>query len=373
MDVRFTEEQKLLRESARALLERECSMQLVRAMIDDERGYTDALWAKAVELGWTGLACGAEYGGAGLGLVETAVLMEETGRALMPGPLLSTVAIGTASISLGGSDAQKAELLPKIADGSLRVALAQLEDTASWGPEGIEAVAKKSSGGYVLTGTKRFIADGASADMLIVPALVDGAHTLLLVDPATPHVSMESTSYTDVTRRMATAHFDNVDLAADAVLGVLGQGWQLLERILDRAKVALSAEMCGGMSSALDLSVEYAKTREQFDSPIGKFQSIQHKCADMFVLLESSRSAAYYAAWAIDNDEADAHRSACLAKAYCSDAFSKVTSECIQIHGGFGFTWESDCHLYYKRAKAGALTFGDAAFNREEAVRELLD
>ncbi len=373
MDVRFTEEQNLLRDSARTLLERECSMERLREMIEDSGGYADRLWTKAVENGWPGLACDVEHGGAGLGMVELAVLMEETGRALMPGPLFSTTAIGGAALTLAGTDDQRTRLLPMIADGRLRIALAQLEDSASWGPEGIEAVATSSANGFTLSATKRFVADGLSADALIVPALVGGAHTLFLVQTNTPGLSMGAIAYTDRTRCMASARFDRVEVSADAVLGTVGQGWPLLERILDRAKIALSAEMCGGMSRTLEISVEYAKTREQFGSPIGKFQAIQHKCADMLVALESARSATYYGAWAIDNDEPDAHRSACLAKAYCSDAYSRVTTESIQIHGGFGFTWEADCHLYYKRAKASALAFGDAAYNREEAVRELLD
>jgi len=373
MDVRFTEEQNLLRESARSLLERECSMEFVRRMIEDERGYSDALWARTVEMGWTGLACEERYGGAGLGLVELAVLMEETGRALMPGPLFSTAAVGTAALAIGGSDAQKAQLLPRVAAGSLRLSLAQLEDSASWSARGIATTARSGSSAFVLSGTKRFVADAATADMFIVPALVDGEVTLFLVAAAAPGVGVDATAYTDLTRRMASVRLDDVEVSAQGVLGEVGGGWPLLQRILDRAKVALSAQMCGGAARALDISVEYAKTREQFGSPIGRFQGIQHKCADMYVLLESSRSATYYAAWSIDNDEADAHRSACLAKAYCSDAFSKITADAIQIHGGFGFTWESDCHLYYKRAKADALTFGDATANREEAVRELLD
>jgi alkylation response protein AidB-like acyl-CoA dehydrogenase len=172
---------------------------------------------------------------------------------------------------------------------------------------------------------------------------------------------------------MAAVTFDEVVVGGEGILGKPGRGWELLEAVHDRAKAALAARMCGGMARALELSVEYAKTREQFGSPIGRFQAIQHKCADMFVLLESGRSAAYYAAWAIDNDEPDAHRSACLAKAYCSDAFDRVTREAIQIHGGFGFTWESDCHLFYKRAQADGMQFGDAAWNRELAARELLD
>ena len=176
MDVRFTEEQTLLRESARALLERECSMGFVRALIEDERGNTDALWNKAVEMGWTGLACDDRYGGAGLGVVEMAVLMEEAGRVLMPGPLLSTLAVGTTAISLAGSETQKSELLPRVVDGTLRIALAQLEVSAGWGPEGIEARAQSSGEGYTLAGTKLFVADAAIADMLLVPALTDEGH-----------------------------------------------------------------------------------------------------------------------------------------------------------------------------------------------------
>ena len=232
---------------------------------------------------------------------------------------------------------------------------------------------------YRLTGVKHFVADAAAANLLIVAARVetisagDGELALLLVDPTSPGVSVRPVDYLEQTRKVCEVRFE--DVAVPEASRLLGAEpiETVLEQIHDHARVAVCAEACGGAERVLELSVEYARTREQFGQPIGRFQSIQHKCADMLVQTEGIRSAAYYGAWAIDAGEPDRHLSSCLAKAYCCDAYALVAAEGIQIHGGLGFTWEQDLHLYFKHAKASALAYGSPTHSRELAARQLLD
>ena len=375
VDVRHTDEQNLLRSSARDFLARECPMTLVRQMMDDERGFTEELWQSIARLGWPSLVIDSAQGGAGLGLVDLCVLLEETGRALLPGPLLSSVAVGTAAVARCDNEELRKAWLPAVASGEKRLSVAWLEDLGSWASDGIATTAEPAGGGYTLRGTKLFVPDGESADALVVVArdTSSDALVIVLVDAASPGVSTSPIPYMDATRRVASVELDDVAVEAAAVLAGPSNGERLLGHVHDLARVALSAESIGGCQAVLNLSVEYAKTREQFGTPIGKFQAIQHRCADMLVALESARSAAYYAAWAIDNNEPDAHASACMAKAYCSETFAQVAGDGIQIHGGMGFTWDADLHIYYKRAKASELAFGDPAWNREQAARALLD
>jgi alkylation response protein AidB-like acyl-CoA dehydrogenase len=346
MQVRFTEEQELLRRSAGEVLDRECPMQLVRDMLDDPLGVDDALWKQLCGLGWTGLALPEESGGAGLGLLELSLLLEEMGRRLLPGPF------------------------------TRRATLAVLEEGGSWALEAIALPARRRGEGFVLSGLKRFVPDAQSADLLIVPARTGSAEgdvTLFLVETRAPGVSVHPVAFLDGTRKLADVRFENVEVAGESALGAVDGGAPLLQDILDHAKVALCAEMCGGAARVLELSVAYARSREQFGRPIGSFQAIQHKCADMFVQVEGARSATYYAAWCLDARTPDAHLAACMAKAFCSDAYRSVAGEGIQIHGGLGFTWEQDLHLYYKRAKASEVAFGDAIWNREEVARMVVD
>jgi alkylation response protein AidB-like acyl-CoA dehydrogenase len=374
MDVRLSAEQMLLRDSARQFLAEHCPMSYVRAMMEDARGYTDPFWAQVVALGWTGLIVPEDQGGAGLSLLDLVVLLEEQGRALMPGPYFSTVALGANAIASGGRAEQLRQLLPKIADGSLRVSLAQLETGATWAIEDVRLTLRTTGGQTRLSGTKLFVPDAHVADLLLVAARDDdGAIRLALVETRDRGVAVQPIEYTDGTRKLCAVRFEQVPLASDSFLGSHDCQAHLLEQVHDRAKVALCAEMLGAAEVVLELSVAYAKTREQFGSPIGRFQAIQHRCANMLVLLESARSATYYAAWAIDAARPDAHASACMAKAYCSEAFSRIAGDGIQIHGGMGFTWESDLHLYFKRAKASEAAFGSPAFNRELAARALID
>jgi alkylation response protein AidB-like acyl-CoA dehydrogenase len=377
MDFGFSEEQDMLRESARDFLEKESPMTYVREMMENDTGYSEEQWKKMAELGWLGLVLPEQYGGSGLNMVDLVVVLEEMGKVVMPGPFFATVIFGGLALDLGGSDAQKGEYLPKIAAGTCRATLAHLEETARWDAEGIGLPARKSGTGYSLSGTKLFVHDAHNAQLLIVPARTGGKGkegiTLFLVDAKAKGVRTSLLKTMDQTRKLCEVDFDNVGVGEDAVLGQVGAGWTLLDRIVDRAKVALCAEMCGGAQRVLDMSVEYAKVREQFGKPIGSFQAIQHKCANMMVQTESAKSATYYAAWAVANDVAEAHLAACMAKAYCSDAYRYVSGEGIQIHGGIGFTWEHDMHLYFKRAKGSEVTFGDATWNRELVAQEVLD
>ena len=380
MDVKFSAEQEMLRESARGLLEKECPMAVVRAQLESETGLPEALWQRMAELGWLGLIVPEAYGGGELGMIDLALLLEEMGRVLCPGPFVSTAVVGAQAILLGGSEAQREEWLPPLVRGELRIALAQLEAEANWEPAGIQMQAQPESAGFRLDGRKCFVADAPSAHQLLVVARTEpgsGASaqgiSLMMVPRDAPGVSIRVLDYAEQSRKLAEVEFDGVRVAADAVIGKPGEAWPLLERLHDHARVALCAELSGSTQRVLELSVAYAKTREQFGQAIGRFQAIQHKCADMLVASEGIRSAAYYSAWALDQGEPDAHASASLAKAYCSEAGVKITGDGIQIHGGLGFTWEQDLHLYFKHARAAEFAYGSPALNRELAARVLLD
>jgi alkylation response protein AidB-like acyl-CoA dehydrogenase len=377
MDFGFSEEQEMLRQSVRGFLDAECPMTYVRQMMEDERGFSDDQWKKMAELGWTGLIVPEQLGGAGLNMVDMVVVLEEMGKVVMPGPFFASVILGGIAIDLGGSEAQKQRYLPDLAAGTLKATLAQVEESGRWDAEGIALPAKAGGGGFTLSGTKLFVHDAHNADILIVPVRTGGKGTdgvtLLIVDAKAKGVATRVLKTMDQTRKLCEVTFDGVTVGKDAVLGEVGRGWPLLDRLVDRAKVALCAEMCGGAQKVLDMSVEYAKVREQFGKPIGSFQAIQHKCANMMVQVESAKSATYYAAWAVANDVPEAHLAACMAKAYCSDAYRFVSAEGIQIHGGIGFTWEHDMHLYFKRAKGSEVTFGDATWNRELVAQVVLD
>ena len=370
MDFGFSEEQEMLRKSARDFLAKECAMTYVRQMMEDERGFRDEQWQQMAGLGWMGLVLPEEHGGAGLDFVDLIVVLEEMGRVVLPGPFFSTVVLGGVALAEGGSAAQKKELLPKLAAGKLRVTLAQLEPSARWDAEGIALEARPAGGGYKLSGTKLFVPDAHTADLLIVAGRAPGSTgaegvSLFLVDAKAPGVTTTLLKTMDQTRKLCEVALRDVSVPAERVLGPAGQGWKLLERVTDRGKVGLCAEMCGGAQKVLEMSVDYAKVREQFGRPIGSFQAIQHKCANMLVEVESSKSATYYAAWAVANDVLEASLAAAMAKAYCSDAYRHTAGEGIQIHGGIGFTWEHDMHIYFKRAKSSEVTFGDATWNRE--------
>ncbi len=373
MDFGFSEEQELLRQSAADFLSKECPMTYVRQIMEDERGYAEELWKTMAGLGWMGLIYPEEFGGSGLTLVDLVVVLEEMGKVALPGPFFSTVALGGLTILEAGSSEQKHRVLPGIVAGKTKATLALLEENARWDEKGVNLPAEKSGNGYRLSGVKLFVPDAHVAELLVCAARTTEGISLFLIERQHPGVSVRLLKTMDQTRKLCEVTLDKVQVGAEAVVGTPGQGWEVLSRIIDCSKVALCAEMCGGAQKVLDMSVEYAKIREQFGRPIGSFQAIQHKCANMLVQVESAKSATYYAAWAVAHDTPDAPLAAAMAKAYCSDAYRQVSAEGIQVHGGIGFTWEHDLHIYFKRAKGSEVTFGDATWNRELVARYTLD
>lgn len=359
----------MLRQSARALLERECASAHVRRMMEDERGYSPELWRKMAELGWLGLVLPESHGGAGLGYVDLVVVAEEMGRVLLPSPFIWTLAFAEA-IKRAGSEEQKQRFLPAIARGELVATVAHLEASGNLEESGITMGARRAGKGFALGGEKLFVNDAHVADYFLAAARTGSKRggsgvTLFAIDAKRPGLTVNRLKTMDQTRKLGAVEFHAVKAAAGDVVGEVGGGWAVLSAALDRAKVALAAEMMGGAQRVLEMAVEYSKVREQFGRPIGSFQAIQHKCANMMVEVEGAKSVVYYAAWAVSNEVADAPLAAAVAKAAASDAYRHAGAEGIQIHGGIGFTWEHDMHLYFKRAKSSEFTLGDANFNRE--------
>jgi len=375
MDIGFTEEQELLRDTARKFLDGECPTTFVRQMMATEAAVTGEFWRKLAENGWLGITYDEADGGSGLGLVDLVVLMEEVGRAVMPGPYPATVLLGGAAIAAAGSPATRQEWLPRIAAGDAKATLAASEPNARWDAAGITLAARETRGGFTLSGTKLFVPDAHLADVLVVAArsrdgsaMEDGI-SLFLVPKGTQGVAVRLLPSVDETRKLCEVRFDNVALPATALLGELHGGWPVVAQVTDRAAVALSAEICGAAQRVLDMTVEYAKLRNAFGKPIGSYQGVKHKCADMLIEIENAKSLTYYAAWAVDEEEPDAAMAVSMAKAAASDAGRKVCAAGIQLHGGIGMTWEHDLQLYLKRAKASEIAFGDATWHRERIAR----
>jgi alkylation response protein AidB-like acyl-CoA dehydrogenase len=374
MDFGFNADQEMLRATARKFLENECTSEFVRTRMAEDAGFTPEFWTKLAEQGWLGLVYPEQYGGAGLGFVDLTVLMEEMGRAVMPGPFFSTL-LGGLVILEAGSDAQKKEWLAKISEGEARVALAWTEPNARWDAAGVTTTAKATGSGFTVSGTKLFVLDAHVADALVVVARTregknpeDGV-SLFLIPANASGVSVKALPTMDQTRTLSEVKLTDVAAPSSALLGAKDAGWTPLARVIQRATVALCAEMCGGAQKVLDMTTEYAKIRIAFGKPIGAYQGVKHKAADMLVDLENAKSLTYYAAWAVDNNVPEAALAASMAKAYTSDAYRKVAGAGIQLHGGIGFTWEHDLHLYFKRAKSSEATFGDATFHRERVAQ----
>jgi len=375
MNFGFSDEQEQIRATARKFFENECTSAIVRARMEEPAGVTDEFWAKLAEQGWLGLVYPEEYGGAGLGFVDLTVLMEEMGRVVMPGPFFSTVLLGGLAILEAGSAEQRKEWLTKIAAGEAKVALAWTEPNARWDAAGVTATAKAADGGFVLSGTKLFVLDAHLADAVVVVArTTEGKQpeqgvSLFLVPRRTAGLEVKSLPTMDQTRKLCEVTLRDVRVPGSAVLGARDGGWAPLARVVERATVAMCAEMCGGAQKVLDMTVEYAKIRVAFGRPIGSYQGVKHRAADMLVDVENAKSLTYYAAWAVDENVPEAALAASMAKAYCSDAYRKTAGAGIQLHGGIGFTWEHDLHLYFKRAKSSEFTFGDATYHRERVAQ----
>jgi alkylation response protein AidB-like acyl-CoA dehydrogenase len=372
MDFDLSKPQKLLKDSARDFLTRECKLDRVRELMETGTAHDDRLWQSIADQGWTGLVVPEEHGGLGLGLVELAVIAEEMGRACLPGAFLSTLT-AAALVERAGSAEQRAKYLEPIAAGELKATVAFLEEGASWELDEIKLKATREGGNFQLSGRKLFVPDAGIADLLICVARDGDGLALLPVERGAEGLSVKAMPSMDGTRKLHEVAFEGVTVAEADVFGADGDARSALGGALEVGCVALCAEMVGGMQWVLDTTVEYAKTRQQYGRAIGSFQAVQHQCADMLLMTESARSATYYAAWALTEGDPAASVAVSIAKAYCSDAYREVGNRGIQVHGGIGFTWEHDLQLYYKRSKSSETLFGDATFHRERIARIIVD
>jgi alkylation response protein AidB-like acyl-CoA dehydrogenase len=366
MDLTFSEEQDELRKVVRSFLAKHSDEANVRRLAADPQGHDPVVWRRmAGELGLQGLALPEEYGGSGFGYVDLGIVFEETGRALLGGPYFATVALAAEALLRCADEQARHDLLPGIASGGTVATLALTEDSGRWDEQGIRlTAAHDEAGGWRLTGVKTYVPDGHLADLLLVAARTPAGISLLAVETAdAPGLTRIPLPTLDQTRKQARLEFTDTPAR---LLGSEGAAWPALERTLATAAVLLSAEQVGGAAAALDAAVAYAKIREQYGRPIGSFQGIKHKCADMLMEIESARSAAYGGLWALDaGDETEIAMAAALAQAVCSEAFTKVAADNIQVHGGIGFTWEHPAHLYFKRAKSSEVLLGTPSYHRE--------
>ncbi|MGD0321990.1 MAG: acyl-CoA dehydrogenase family protein [Acidimicrobiales bacterium] len=369
MNFAFSEEQEELRRSVRRFLEDKSPMSEVRRLMETTEGFDRAVWDQmAHQLGLQALAIPEEYGGAGFGYVELVVVLEEMGVALLCAPYFATIALGANALLSCGDEEAKKDLLPGIAAGTTIATLALTEDSGRWSTDAVTLAASETGGEWRLDGHKMFVIDGHNADLLLVAARTSSGVSLFAVDPGASGVTRTPLATMDQTRKQARIEF----VATPArLVGAEGGADRVLSRTLDLAAVALAAEQVGGAQRCLDMSVDYAKNRIQFGRPIGSFQAIKHKCADMLMDVESAKSAAYYAGWAAAEDSEELPVVASLAKSYCSEAYFHAAGENIQIHGGIGFTWEHDAHLYFKRAKSSELLLGDPSYHRELLARRI--
>jgi alkylation response protein AidB-like acyl-CoA dehydrogenase len=357
MDFTLTDEQIMLRDGARRFLTEHCPSERVREIMESEAGFDRRLWDAVAEQGWQAMHIPEAYGGAGFSFAETAILLQEMGRVLAPVPFLSSAVLAAEALLAGGSEEQKARWLPGIASGELIATFAVAEPGGGWDEASVRATAGEGSNGYSLSGSKSFVTAGDHADVFIVAARGSGGVGLYVVEADS--VQTHRLVALDSTRSLAT-----LDLVSSPAVRLDGADWQTVERVYDVARTAIAVEQVGGLERVLEMSVDYAKERKQFGRPIGSFQAIKHMCADMLVALESARSAAGYAVWALTSESGELAVAAPMAKAFCSEAFFKAAGDSIQIHGGIGFTWEHDAHLYFKRAKSTELLLGAPSAQR---------
>ena len=375
MNLGFSEEEKMLQESARDFLVKECPKTLVRQMEEDEKGYSPELWQKMADLGWLGISLPDKYDGQDMGFVALTILFEEMGRACLPGPFLSTVVLGASPILEFGNEEQKKEFLPRIAQGKLLVTLALNEVNAGYSPDAINIKAEPTGDDFIINGTKLFVPDAHIADyfLCVARSKVQGdakkGITVFIIDAKTAGIKV-SPLQTIASDRQCEVSLDKVRVPRENVLGELHRGWAVVEKTLQKAAVVKCAELVGGAQQVLEMSVAYAKERVQFGRLIGSFQAIQHHCANMAVDVESSRHITYYAAWLL-NSRIPCAKEVAMAKAWVSEACYRITLLGHQIHGGVGFTKDHDLQLYFRRSKAGELLFGDGDFHRELIASEL--
>ena len=376
MDFSLAEEHVMLKTSARDFLDTECPKRLVREMDEDPTGYSPELWKKMADLGWQGLVIPEQYGGVGSTFLDLAVLLEEMGRALVPGPFLSTVTQAGRAVLVAGSEAQKQAILPGVCNGETIMTLAWLETDGNLEADGITVSAAHKGDSYSVTGAKLFVPDANIADQMVTAVRTgkgngeDGI-SLLLIDTAASGVEVTQLK-TMSGEKLCEVVFKDVSVPASDRLGEEGDGWQVLQEVIEGATVGECAWMAGGARWILETATQYAKERVQFGVPIGSFQAIQHKLSDMCVEVEGATAIVYFAAWA-QAEQDDARKiAASVTKAWCGDIYKRAAYQGIQIHGGIGFTWDHDMHLYFKRAKSAEVVFGDSDYHREK-VAQLLD
>jgi len=385
LEFSFTQEQKMIRDTAQAFLAEISSSNAIRNAMATEQGFEEAIWQRiCAEMYWQAIHIPEEYGGMGLGYVELVVMLEEMGRYLLCSPFFSTVCLGANALIIAGTPEQKQQYLSEICEGSLTATLAYTGKNGQWGADAVEVTTTAQEDNYLLNGVYRYVPDGHTAGLLIVAARDHGSAgeegiSLFALDPNTPGVSRAWLPTMDETRKQAEITLDNVIIAKEHLMGAQSTAWPQLNKIIQLATIATAAEQTGGAQQTLDLTVEYTKERVQFGRPVAGFQAVKHQAADMMLRAEVAKSAVYYAACVaqeaindgpLANELAEA---ASVAKSYCSDGYFKNASDAIQLHGGVGFTWEYDVHLYFKRAKSSELFLGNAAYHRELVAKILLD
>jgi alkylation response protein AidB-like acyl-CoA dehydrogenase len=372
MDFDLNKAQKLLQQSARDFFARECKPERVRELMATDTAFDDGMWRAMADQGWTGLIIPEEFGGLGLSLVDLIAVSEEMGRACLPGPFLSTL-WASALIDRAGSEGQRKQYLDPIAAGDMKATVAMLEEGADWNPAAAQMRADKEGKVYRLRGRKEFVTDAEVADLIVCVALGDDGLILAPAPKGAKGMRITATPGIDATRKLYSIEFEDVAVPEADALAFNTRIADAIESATNAAVVALCAEMLGVMQWTLENTVEYAKTRQQFGKPIGIYQAVQHQCADMFLMAESARSAVYYAAWAVSENDPSSKLAVSVAKAYCSDAAREVGNRGAQVHGGIGFTWEHNLQLYYKRSKSSEIMFGDANYHREEIARKVVD
>jgi alkylation response protein AidB-like acyl-CoA dehydrogenase len=374
----FTEEQKLFRDASRKFLEAECPPTFVRRMMDDEKAQDPAFWKKLTELGWTGMLIPEAYGGVEGTLTDMIVVAEEVGRSVMPGPFYATAVTGATLLVLAGSEDQKNHYLPKVAEGDHLLTLAVLEADGAFQGESIATFAEQGQGQFTLNGEKRFVPDAHVADTIIVAARTTRGTapgrgvSMFLADTGSEGLHIEQMPSVDTSRRICRVVMENVVVEESRLLGEIDQAWPHIERATELTHVPVCCELVGLAERALEMVVEYLKVRVQFDRPIGIFQALQHRCADLMVGVELGKSLAYYACYATEKNLPDAPVALAMAQAYCSEMAQHTMSDCIQLFGGIGFTWEHDLHLYQRRTISLAMNMGTTEEHREKVAKAFM-
>ena len=375
MDLDLTQEQKILMKSAREFLKKECPPSLLREMKDDPRGYPDKMWDKMADLGWMGVMIPEAYGGIGGNFIDLSIILEAMGEVNCPGPFFSTVAVGAQALMLAGTDEQKKELLPKIADGDIIMSYAMNEPGIYYDVPSVAMNAGDDGDAYVLNGTKVFSENAHIADIILCVVRTGGTVgsqeglTLILVDAKKDGITFTPLDTLAMDKQCEIV-FNQVRVEKKNVLGEPDKAWDVIEKLQEQAAVAKCAELVGCMQTAFNLTVAYAKERKQFGQPIGSFQAVQHHCANMVMDVDGARFITYKAVWEMAQG-LPAAMSAAMAKAWTGGAASRVTTLAHQIHGAIGFCEETDLHLYYRRAKAGEVYFGDGDYHMEKVAENL--